>query len=518
MYYERRALVSGPFGVVADVSACLARAFLKSFTPDNMSYAYATKEQSNLRFSAENNRTLPFYDLRYTESAIDKAGLVQTTSAALKVSLPKPIPKEVVPSLEQELLPTMDQKEIPILLPGADLYFYGPQPNLEQPRVKLQFRLKDVEVMDRFSTASGFGASFSDATGTTGLASCAHVSLRCRVLGSIRDRVVGRLLDPLMNDYGRVGSSGGLSTIASGMEFLFEGFPNQMELMMQTEVEKLESELKDVGETSAQDHADRYKRVLMRQATSAGSNLDALWEDFESYLSEESGRRRFRMTSLLLGNLALETAQHLEQSMRELLTTARLSLVDPGTTIGASKFAFQDHLLQLENEKENRKQIEMRVANPVPKDKNHATIVTLQFGVPESVEEEVLLYLIAPVAWDETYEFLMAKKGFGNNVDAAFFGPHLGVWEHSVLLQGDKLNPDEAVRYIHLNNRRIREALWNLTETEILQKARVLLKALRTPFESVSGLYDYALGDYGDIDFCCVFPNGSSGRRREGLT
>jgi len=186
----------------------------------------------------------------------------------------------------------------------------------------------------------------------------------------------------------------------------------------------------------------------------------------------------------------LTTTNRTTSTPTALISSARgLSLVDPSTTLGASQLALQDRVLRLENDRE--KQIEMRVANPVPTDKKrHMTKVTLQFGLAESVAQEVLLRLIQPVARTETHTFLYTTAGVWGY---GAIGQVMGVWNLTVQVGSAILNPDQIVPLIRENNLRIREALANQTETEILHSARALLKELRAPFESVDELYKYAL-------------------------
>eukprot|EP00392_Amoebophrya_sp_AT5.2_P014844 g15012.t1 len=552
MRYEPRDVVRGEH-VISDISACLVRVVLESLTASNMNYAY-------FKASAK------FFWVRLAQG--------ETSATALDVTLPKPWTQ--VPSLKQDHARVINQKDVPIVVLGSDLYF----PDLEQIMLRLNFQLKVV------------GDNFEDRRSATG--SCGReVSLRCWMLGKIRQHIVSRLVAPHLNAHTKVGNTYSFEADAEGMEFEFVAFPQHIEELMSIlvavaidpisfnitttpgmhytgqsagtvthpqrvaakqrgsqrrtvrkifsqEVHKMQNELENPHRVAGHSVMD-YERLMTRQAvfskqekvrwlkqyttpdagagqtnqrpegnasgdtTFAGTNLDALWREFEGYLSEEAeGHRRFRMTSLAVGNLDLKTAQSLERKMRELLTTTNrttstptalissargLSLVDPSTTLGASQLALQDRVLRLENDRE--KQIEMRVANPVPTDKKrHMTKVTLQFGLAESVAQEVLLRLIQPVARTETHTFLYTTAGVWGY---GAIGQVMGVWNLTVQVGSAILNPDQIVPLIRENNLRIREALANQTETEILHSARALLKELRAPFESVDELYKYAL-------------------------
>jgi len=575
--------------VISDMSACLLRAILESLTASNMNYAYFTNHAEN-RLPSENSRIMPHYHFNYTESPIpasvmqaasvdhtrtQEVGLPapesqnpttgETAATALSIALPKPIDKDNIPSVKQHLHDVVDQMEIPIAVLGSDLYFYAPQPKTEQPTVKINFHLKDVDDSDPAPAA--FGSRPGSASSSCGR----DISLRCRMLGKIRTRIVSRLLDPLLNVFYKVGNDYSFAASGSGMAFEFEAFPDQIEELMRIvvgvaldpitgsgssgsalaestnvrkifrqEVKRMQAQLEDIGMDTADGHAYRYQDIILQKkvfsreeklrwlkqyttrsgtqdretdqrqeeivrsdAIFAGTNLDALWTELEGYLSEEAeGRRRFRMTSLAAGNLDLETAQRYERTMRELLTATNrttsasstssargLSLVDPGTTMGASKLALQNRVLRLESD--TPKQIEMRVANPMPKDKSqHATRMTLQFGTAETAEEEALLLLVGAMVNRESGRF-MRKKTL-EYTSGGDFWRLASVWHYTVYAAGDSMNPDQIIPLVYENNLRIREMLGNLTTTEILHSARTLLKNLREPYTTVDALFDHA--------------------------
>eukprot|EP00392_Amoebophrya_sp_AT5.2_P006004 g6014.t1 len=105
----------------------------------------------------------------------------------------------------------------------------------------------------------------------------------------------------------------------------------------------------------------------------------------------------------------------------------------------------------------------MRVANPIPKDKSqHGTRVTWQFGTAENVEEEVLLNLIQPVAFHETYDFLNTKKKAGYDI-RGLMQRFMGLWNYTVYVVGDKYNPDQDLRAPFYNV----EELYNNTLREL---------------------------------------------------
>eukprot|EP00392_Amoebophrya_sp_AT5.2_P006005 g6015.t1 len=528
--YEPREVLRGD-RVISDVSACLVQVVLESLTASNMNYVYSTRQSGSAENSRTLPQFgLNYTESHIPPDVMQAASLTtgETTATALSVTLPGPLDADVVPSMTQDRHRVLDQGETPIAVLGNDLYFYAPQyghffcPNLEQVMQRLRFHLKDVDDFD--FEASSSTALGSSPGGTAGTSCGRDVSLPCRMLAKIRQSIVSRRVAPLLNNFTKVGNTYSFEADVGGMEFEFLAFPDQIEELMETlvavaldplspttpgmhysvsgqpaqtslslepklrrgvqkifsqEVHKMQKELEDLGRGQRAEVGDRlrvYGNLItqkhtfsmeekiswLKQYTSqserpeenarddttfAGTNLDALWHEFEGYLSGEAeGRRRFRMTSLAVGNLDLKRAQSLERKMRELLTTTNR------TTSTSSP---------------SGKQIEMRVANPIPKDKSqHGTKVTWQFGTAENVEEEVLLRIIRPVAHTETHNFLSHKKA---GWDIGGYMEHsMGLWTYSVYVVGDKYSPDQA---------------------------RTLLKELRAPFDSVEVLYNTTVSE-----------------------
>merc|ERR1719265_1637359 len=71
--------------------------------------------------------------------------------------------------------------------------------------------------------------------------------------------------------------------------------------------------------------------------------------------------------------------------------------------------------------------IEVRMKNPIPGDKNHATVNSYQFGVPD-VSERVKLLLLGKMIANPVYDTLRTKKQLGYVV-FGFVTQHIGVLE-----------------------------------------------------------------------------------------
>eukprot|EP00391_Amoebophrya_sp_Ameob2_P002818 CAMPEP_0179004712 /NCGR_PEP_ID=MMETSP0795-20121207/13473_1 /TAXON_ID=88552 /ORGANISM="Amoebophrya sp., Strain Ameob2" /LENGTH=2090 /DNA_ID=CAMNT_0020699037 /DNA_START=13 /DNA_END=6285 /DNA_ORIENTATION=+ len=267
-----------------------------------------------------------------------------------------------------------------------------------------------------------------------------------------------------------------------------------------------------------------------------GTNMGALWDEFTRYISEEN-ERLLRMTALASGNVELETAGTWTRHMREMLTDSSInqghntvSLVDPvtgsaprpptsatqamrtnmGFVDGAgstapqgnpdltTKLAFQDHVLKITDT--GGKGIEMRVANPIDSDANDATRMTWQFGIANT-EEKVLLNLLAPLVYKETFGFLRTKHTLGYVAFAKIF-PHMNVVEYVVGVQGTKKNPDEIVPLVRENNELIRKVIESMSDQEIGERANSLLHELTQPMANLGELHGYALQEIADESMC----------------
>jgi len=84
--------------------------------------------------------------------------------------------------------------------------------------------------------------------------------------------------------------------------------------------------------------------------------------------------------------------------------------------------------------------VEVRVANPIPKDPNHATIASYQVGIP-NIEDRVKLMLLGDIIQDPVFAMLRTKYQLGYVVFGytSFNG---GVAEIRVLVQGFREDPD----------------------------------------------------------------------------
>jgi insulysin len=84
--------------------------------------------------------------------------------------------------------------------------------------------------------------------------------------------------------------------------------------------------------------------------------------------------------------------------------------------------------------------VEVRMQNPIPRDRNHATINSYQYGVPD-IAERVNLLLLGKMIANPVYDTLRTKKQLGYVV-FGFMTEQVSVLELRVLVQGEKEMPD----------------------------------------------------------------------------
>eukprot|EP00392_Amoebophrya_sp_AT5.2_P004709 g4717.t1 len=456
MTHPPHEVVSAPHELIRSEtsdSVCLLKAVLESFTAQNMNFVHATKQAV-----PSETKILPTWNVRYVEKEDHPTGdLAAGEAAAVSTDLPTPL--KFIPSLEQSLVPVLDQKDVPQHISNLDLYYYTQQPGLETPKVRLGFQLKAVQ-----------GAADSTS-------SCAHLSLRCNMLTEIHSKVVARILKILMNDFEFAGYTYKFESSTSGMTFSFSGYlAHILEVMhlvagvaidplhstgtlsifqeaAEVEVRRIFSqvvktivlELEDapvyaehcaleslqfllsqstfsrreklgflksrMGERSSPSdgpHSELKTAGRVKRDDLPDVPTNDLWDDFTRYISEQK-ERLLRMSAVSAGNLHWQTAQMLTQKMRDLLGNG-VSLYGDQTqsisTIQSSPaLIVQDRLLRLDGETGRKTTgFELRLENPIPGNSDSVTWIMWQLS-PKSIEDEALLQLLAPVVHDGTVDF-----------------------------------------------------------------------------------------------------------------
>jgi len=108
--------------------------------------------------------------------------------------------------------------------------------------------------------------------------------------------------------------------------------------------------------------------------------------------------------------------------------------------------------------------VEVRLANPIPKDANSATINAYQYGVPD-VAERVRLLMLGKMISNPAYDELRTKEQLGYVVFALLM-PHQNTLEMRVIVQGAKENPDVVDTRIEAVMDSFGHGLHNLSSTE----------------------------------------------------
>jgi len=110
--------------------------------------------------------------------------------------------------------------------------------------------------------------------------------------------------------------------------------------------------------------------------------------------------------------------QHLRSAKKEELEVTRLAVLEP------------------------KEEVEVRIANPIPDDPNHATIAAYQFGIP-TIADRAHLSLLSGIIDRPVFETLRTKHQLGYVV-SGYATLHQNIAEVQVLVQGFRKDPDEV--------------------------------------------------------------------------
>jgi secreted Zn-dependent insulinase-like peptidase len=108
--------------------------------------------------------------------------------------------------------------------------------------------------------------------------------------------------------------------------------------------------------------------------------------------------------------------------------------------------------------------IEVRMANPIPKDSNNAVVNAYQFGVPD-VADRVKLLMLGKMISQPAYDELRTKEQLGYVVFAVVM-PHLSTLELVIIVQGAKKAPDEIDTRIEAVLAKFSQSLRNFSSSQ----------------------------------------------------
>jgi len=437
-HYAPADVLSGDTAIdVLDVD--LVSRLVQGMNPDNVNLALSTHDFNSSRANHYNK----YYRLHYSKRPIPNelknpsakaiAGLKLSTPPALKYV---PSSLSVINATAGEVPQQLSESSCEVWWLGRGLF----------PLPKAQLRVKLAVPKEMFATAE-----------FTALRRM-HVELS------------NMALEEPLEDLGNCGLTLDLKEISEGYHFSMDGYsehiadlaaqgmgwfanPSPDQSRFNQAKQKLLDELEDTTSKMPYEHAlqaltaittngifGRDEVIAALKATDLGS--------FNNYLKSlmEHG---VRVQLLATGNLDEKTAHGLGDTLVKNLGAKRVLQKDEAASTRVL---------------EASRSVEVRLANPIPKDANSATINAYQYGVPD-VAERVRLLMLGKMISNPAYDELRTKEQLGYVVFALLM-PHQNTLEMRVIVQGAKENPDVVDTRIEAVMDNFGHGLHNLSSTE----------------------------------------------------
>lgn len=222
-------------------------------------------------------------------------------------------------------------------------------------------------------------------------------------------------------------------------------------------------------------------RLVSRGEHSRVELLEAL-DDLDSLKVTKSmatriATQKLQYTSLAVGNLALEEAQHFSQQFHKGV---------PEFTLGLSDSEVEVILPVVRPQRP----VEVRKTNPKKGDSNHATVVTIMLGVPD-VGDRVVFGMLGEILQTLAFEELRTKRQLGYIVSAGFTRISNTI-AASCVVQGEKMLPDEVHPLIEwLFSVRMTETLAKMSDKDFATRRASFLQSLKEPPKSFNDEVSY---------------------------
>jgi len=145
-------------------------------------------------------------------------------------------------------------------------------------------------------------------------------------------------------------------------------------------------------------------------------------------------------------------------------------------------------------------EVEIRIANPIPDDPNHATIAAYQFGVP-TIADRAVLSILSGLIERPVFETLRTKHQLGYVV-FGYATLHQNIAEVQVLVQGFRKDPDAVDLLIESTMQNITQILANVKPAEIETRKQSMITSYIQKPTSMSGEAGKFWGPIWDETLC----------------
>jgi len=284
----------------------------------------------------------------------------------------------------------------------------------------------------------------------------------------------------------------------------FYGYDQHLEVLMQKVLEKLrEPEASDfIFERIRQAKVHHFQDVTSAQAFEHANEFYSVAMDTDSYSRAEylhflqaettdlarvkevvkNAMKQSRLTMLFVGNIPSKRAE----TMASLVENA---LLEDGVL--AEDQAFEASVVH-----PNPNTV-VRVRNPIPQDKNHATVNVYQWPEPPTIAQRVNLMLLGSMLHRKAFDELRTTRQLGYVVSAGVV-PHGPIGELRVLVQGTKATPETVDGYIETMLSNFETDLAEMSDSEFENRkdgVRVQLSKHDQTQSAEAGRYWHAIRD-----------------------
>jgi len=434
-------------GVLIDkVNVTMVTELLEFIHPHNMNVALVTS-----KFPQGPQKYERYYDFNYSEEALSPEDL-QRWADADGFDLQHPPRPAYVPEklqLIEEKMPQLRPQKLEDSS-SLELWWLG-RGGFLMPKAQVQIKVKHP----RWLLASPTRA----------------------VLSSMHARLVNLVLEEPSDAFQMCGVSFSVASASDGLSLSFSGFNEHLLELLRLVMPKLRDpqashqdfemvrqqmilELEDVTSQQPYQHAMEALQVAsVSHSHGRAAMLRAAQDVWAVSMTEHQAMldeffEDPQLTVLVTGNLDPTEAQSFAAEALKILRASQDGVLAQvwhrfySLVFGAGEMKrkrrhlvdIQPRVLKLE------KDLEVRVANPIPKDPNSATITSYQFGVP-SLTDRLRFSLISGIIDRPVFQILRTEHQLGYVV-FGFATAHMDILEVRVLVQGFRESPDVVAELI----------------------------------------------------------------------
>ncbi|KFG50403.1 sporozoite developmental protein [Toxoplasma gondii p89] len=480
--YEPYHVLAGD-SLLVDPDAQFVNQLLDKMTSDHAIIAFADPQfkRNNDSFDVE-----PFYGIEYKITNLPKE-----QRRRLETVTPSPGAYKIPPALKHvprpedlHLLPALGGMSIPELLgdsntSGGHAVWWQGQGTLPVPRVHANIKARTQR---------------------------SRTNMASRTQATLLMAALAEQLDEETVDLKQCGISHSVGVSGDGLFLAFAAYtPKQLRQVMAVVASKIQDpqveqdrfdrikqrmieELEDSASQVAYEHAIAAASVLLRNDANSRKDLLRLLKSSSTSLNETLKTFRdlkaVHADAFIMGNIDKADANSVVQSF----------LQDSGFTQIPMKDAAQSLVV------DQRAPIEALIANPIPKDVNHATVVQYQLGVP-SIEERVNLAVLGQMINRRLFDRLRTEEQLGYIVGARSYIDS-SVESLRCVLEGSRKHPDEIADLIDKELWKMNDHLQSISDGELDHWKESARAELEKPTETFYEEFGRSWGQIANHGHC----------------